>query len=60
MNYKITLTDAATYIIKARNEDEAIDKACEWFSEREPDITITETDEPADDEEDDEEDEEDE
>lgn len=50
MNYKITLTDTVTYIIKANSEDEAIEKACDWFSEREPDITITETDEPADDE----------
>lgn len=50
MNYKITLTDTATYIVKAKDEDEAIDMAYEWFSERVPDTTITETDETADNE----------
>ena len=49
-NYKITLTDTATYIIKAEDEDTAIEEALEWFSERNPDVTVMKTDEPADNE----------
>lgn len=45
--YKITVTDTATYYIKAENIDGATELAVEWFSEREPDISIEETDEEA-------------
>ena len=43
-NYKVTLTDTATYIIKTETKEEAICIAAEWFSEREPDIAISVTD----------------
>ena len=50
MNYRITLTDTATYIIKADSPEDALDIACEWFQEREPDSQIEMTDEEADNE----------
>ena len=50
MNYKITLTDTATYIIKANSEEEALNMVCEWFSERKPDTKIEMTNEKADNE----------
>ena len=43
-NFKITVTDTATYIIAAEDEDMATGLAVEWFSEREPDINVTVTD----------------
>ena len=46
-NYKITVTDTATYIIRAENIEDAEDLAVEWFSEREPDVKSEETDEVA-------------
>lgn len=45
--YKITVTDTATYYIKADDMEDAIDIAVEWFSEREPDVRVEETDEEA-------------
>ncbi len=45
MNFKVTLTDTATYIIKAETEEQALLMADEWFSEREPDVTISVTNE---------------
>lgn len=39
-NYKITVTDTATYIIRANSQEDAEDLAVEWFSEREPDIEV--------------------
>lgn len=55
-NYKITLTDTATYVIKADSEEMALEIACEWFEEREPDTKIELTNEPADNADEDEED----
>lgn len=46
-NYKITVTDTATYIIRAESIEDAEDLAVEWFSEREPDVKSEETDEVA-------------
>ncbi len=46
-NYKITVTDTATYIIRAENLENAEDLAVEFFSEREPDVNSEETDEEA-------------
>ena len=46
-NYKITITDSATYIINAEIIESAKELAVEWFSEREPSIKIEETDEEA-------------
>ena len=46
-NYKITVTDTATYIIRAESIEDAEDLAVEWFSEREPSINSEETDEEA-------------
>lgn len=46
-NYKITVTDTATYIIRAESLENAEDLAVEWFSEREPDIDAEETEEEA-------------
>lgn len=46
-NYKITVTDTATYIIRAESLENAEDLAVEWFSEREPRISSQETDEEA-------------
>lgn len=37
-NYMITVTDSATYIIKAESKEEAEELATEWFSERKPGI----------------------
>ena len=49
--YKITVTDTATYYIKANDSDDAIELArelaIEWFQEREPDVDIEETNEEA-------------
>lgn len=36
--YEITVTDSATYRIRAKSLEDAQDKACEYFSEREPDL----------------------
>lgn len=49
-NYMVHMKDECTYIIKAVDEEQAIDLACDWFSERKPTIDITETDEEADNE----------
>lgn len=38
--YVITVTDIATYTIRAASQEEAEDLAVEWFSEREPDIQV--------------------
>ena len=46
--YKITVTDTATYYIKAENEGDAIDRAIDWFGEREPDIDVEVTTEEED------------
>ena len=46
--YKITVTDTATYYIKADDMDAAEDLAIEWFGERDPETIITETDEEED------------
>lgn len=43
--YKITVTDTATYIIRASSREAAEDQACNWFSERDPDISVSVTDE---------------
>ena len=43
--YKITLTDTATYIIRAASREAAEDLACDWFSEREPNVAVSVTDE---------------
>lgn len=45
--YKITVTDTATYYIKAEDIDDATELAVEWFGEREPDVKTEETDEEA-------------
>ena len=46
-NYKITVSDSATYIIAANEEDKkrAEDLAIEYFQERNPKTSITITDE---------------
>ena len=38
--YEITVTDSATYYIKADDIEIAQELAVEWFSEREPKIDI--------------------
>lgn len=47
-NYKITVSDKATYIIRSNNREAAEELACEWFSERKPDVKVTVTDEEPD------------
>ena len=47
-NWLITITDTATYIIKAESQEEAEDLAVEWFSERKPSIIVEETTEEED------------
>ncbi len=42
--YEITVSDKKTYIIRAASQEAAEEQACEWFSEREPDISVTVTD----------------
>ena len=42
--YKITVTDTATYYIKAKKIDDAIDLAVERFDEREPNVFAEEFD----------------
>ena len=48
--YEVTVTDTATYRIRATSEDSARDKAWDYFNEREPDFDIKVVDEPADNE----------
>lgn len=38
--YVISLEDKAEYAIRAASEEEALDLATEWFSEREPDVHV--------------------
>lgn len=47
-NYKITIADAATYIIRTNAEETALECALAYFDERKPEITIQITDEEAD------------
>lgn len=39
--YDITIKDSTGYYIKANSEEEAVELALEWFSERKPDIEIS-------------------
>lgn len=45
--WKITITDTATYNIKAESVEEAKDLAMEWFEEREPHVEIKTTEDEA-------------
>ena len=38
--YIVTVSDKATYVIKAKSRELAEDLAVEWFSEREPDVKV--------------------
>lgn len=40
-NYVVTVIDKATYVIKAESQNEAKERAIEWFSEREPSVVIS-------------------
>ena len=43
--YNITVTDTATYTIRTNSLESAIEAACEYFSDREPEVVVTLTDE---------------
>lgn len=38
--YRITLTDTAIYTIKSSSEENALELALDWFSEREPSVKV--------------------
>ena len=48
--YEVTVTDTATYRIRANSEGEARNQAWDWFNEREPDFNIKVVEGKADDE----------
>lgn len=46
-NYMVTVTDSATYVIRAASEEDAINLAKDYFEERDPDYEVEITDEEA-------------
>ena len=46
-NYKVSVTDSAAYVIRASSEEQAKDKAWEFFNERQPAFSIEITKEEA-------------
>lgn len=44
--FYVTMTSTAEYTVEAETEEEAIEMAYDWFSEREPDIDCEEMTEP--------------
>lgn len=40
--FYVTMTSTVEYLVEAETEEEAIETACDWFSEKEPDINCEE------------------